>query len=232
MMVCVGTAAIMAVASPAQAATLTISDPFSRNVSGSWGSAPGGWRWDTILTSGSPSALSVKRSVARAHAPAGGSKSLHLASPDLTGNVDVAATFSVNVQPTSGRTNRWQVIARQTDIRTYYLMKLVPSLSGVAALEIQRAYQGVFTDLATAPASFVAKSGGAHRILARARTVSGGTSIQMRAWPTASAEPGEWGLSFVDTAPERLTHGRVGVRLSFTYGPARMTVDNVSIVAG
>lgn len=51
----------------------------------------------------------------------------------------------------------------------------------------------------------------------------------MRAFRVSAGDPGGWPLSSVDPGVEQLTTGRAGVRLSFYAGPARMTVDNVSI---
>lgn len=181
------------------------------------------------LTSGVAPKLGVHGSKATAETSTNDSKSIHLVGPSSSADVSVAATFTVNYQPATGRTNHWQVIARQTDIRTYYLMKLVPRQGAPASIEVQRARAGVFTTLATVSATFTATTGTAYRIIGHVATAGGATTVRVRAFAVSSVDPGVWALSVVDAGAEQLTTGRAGVRLSFYAGPARMTVDNVQI---
>jgi hypothetical protein len=207
----------------------SIRDGFDRTVDGSWGTADG-FGWDYVLTSGNHLGLSVDGSEAVATAPREGiNKGNLLIGPATGANLDVAATFTVDREPRTGTPNHWQVVLRAAAPRTYYAFLLYPVPGERALTTIFTGKEGHFTELAKGKASFVAGPGERYRIEGRAVTKADGIELSMKTWPADGTGPSGWDLTKVDRRPDRILTGRAGVRLSFYFGPARMTVDDFAL---
>ncbi|MBI4728871.1 MAG: hypothetical protein HY775_05135 [Acidobacteria bacterium] len=200
-------------------------DAFSRRGAGSWG-AEDGLEWASVGTTGLPLSLAVDGGHGVALAGSGVNKGDVLVGPSTADDLEVSATFSENLLSLGGTANHWAVLARASGPRTYYAFQLYPEPRGKALLAIYRASEGRIADLSEAGAPFRVAEGGVYRVRGRIVTEPGGVRLLARAWPASDPEPASWQVATVDRSAARLLGGRVGVRLSFYAGPARMTVDD------
>ena len=158
-----------------------------------------------------------------------GDKGNLVVGPSLSGAVDVRASFTASLQPSSGSQNHWMVLARHQGIRTYYAADLTPNGSAPADLDIFMAKNGVFTDLFDVTMPFVASVGQVYVVEVSVADVSGGVSISAKAWPAGTPAPSSWQVTASDTASDRLTSGNVGVRFGSAVGPVTFTADDVTV---
>jgi hypothetical protein len=180
------------------------------------------------MTSGSAFQQSVDGHRAVVSASSGDKGNL-LVGSSISGTVDVRATFTASLQPSSGDSNHWILLLRHQGVRTYYGVQLSPNGSAPADLAIFQAKNGVFTDLTDVNLPFTAAANQAYVIEASISDGPNGVTIVAKAWPAASTAPSSWQATGTDGASDRLTSGTVGVRLSMYAGPVTATVDDFTV---
>lgn len=175
-----------------------ISDPFTRTVSSGWGSAPDGRPWVTV--GGSVSEYAVDGS---AGTQTLGSVVIVRNSYLATGaapDVELTADSVLAVTPTGNSIRRW-LAGRLTDDGDYYAVRLWVDSASVNAtvLDIVRRVNG---SLGTVTSVVQIGAAGAHTPGStwRIRLRIAGSSIDAKAWDTASTEPILWQVSGTDTA--------------------------------
>jgi hypothetical protein len=211
--------------SPTPPPTTTTVDSFTRTLNGSWGTGAAG-TWVRETSAGSAQVLKVDGQQAVATARTG-DKGNMVVGGSLGGTVDLRATFSASYQPATP--NHWLLLLRHQAVRTYYAVELSPNGSAPADLDIFMAKNGVFTDLLDVTLAFPAVAGQQYVIEATVSDGTGGATISAKAWPAGTTAPSTWQATATDGAPDRLTTGNVGVRLTCYSGPVTFTVDDFTV---
>jgi hypothetical protein len=198
-----------------------VSDPFTRTVSGSWGSTPEGFAWvhSNITTSvnGSQGVWS-------------GSATNQATIATITGvgsaDAEIYWSASVPVLP-AGANFVSAAVLRYTNSSNYLRLHTELTPAGTVAVKIDRIYQGSSTTLFSTTVTSVTYSAN-QRVRAHAR--ADGPYVMVKVWTgNASDEPSTWQAVATDETLEGVDVGLFFWRLNSNAGAFAVNVDDVSV---
>lgn len=205
--------------------TPTVTDTFSRSVSGGWGNADTGQTWST--SGGSGSDYNVASNVGTISAGVVNSSRFTALGSLSIADVDMRAEISVPVVAT-GASISSGLRLRAADTSNYYYVEADRRTDGTIRLQLVSRVAAVSTTIA-GPLSKGTYSGG-ETWTVRGRVV--GSVLQGKLWKTSDPEPAGWDLEVVTTSLP--SAGPVGTRVILSTGntntlPVVATWDNLSV---
>ena len=204
---------------------LTVEDPFTRSVSGSWGTAPTGQVWTT--SGGAPSDSAVTGTVGRQTHTAVNTQHYALveaSSPDVTVTADVTIALG---SASGGLETNW-ALGRASDTSNYYAARLDLGVGTGMTLVLVKRVGGTLSGYLASAAAGTHTGGATWRI----KLDVGGSTIRAKAWLTSGVEPASWQVEVTDTD---LTSGTLaGVASRFEAGntntlPQNIDWDNITV---
>ncbi len=185
-------------------------DPFTRTVSGGWGSAEVGGGW----TPSSAANFQVDGTTGTvAHGSAASTRRAVLASVS-SANSDLTATVGIDQAATGGGVVAG-LVGRQVGSEFYQGRIRFTSTGGLRV----EAMRGSSTLLAAADLAGATYTPG-QRLNLRVQVIGvSPTTVQIKAWPVGSAEPAAWAVSTTDATATLQAAGSVGVE-SYVSGSA------------
>lgn len=131
-----------------------------------------------------------------------------------TGLVDVAPK-----QVATGASFDMGIILRAASISDYFLAEAQFETTGFVTIRLRKNVAAVLTTLATATTAFSYTATSVFRIKFQVVT----STLYMKIWPTTSAEPTAWDLSFTDTSV--LTPGQAGLHAISNTGNTNVSLS-------
>ncbi|WP_433730973.1 hypothetical protein ACQP2Y_21495 [Actinoplanes sp. CA-051413] len=205
----------------------TITDTFTRTAeTNGWGTSDSGDQW---TPTGTVSAYSTTGTQARiGHTAINTSRVITL--NRAIRDVDVVFDAAMSAVQTGIGSIAGPQLRRNTAGTTMLWPHIVFGLSGVVQLRLYRYLNSSFASVGTFTVPALTYSAGT---LIRCRVQVEGTTVRMRAWLAAGAEPSTWHVTFSDT-PVVDTGEQIAMATSVFTGntntlPAQFTLDNISI---
>lgn len=198
-------------------------DPFTRNVSGSWGTSPDGFAWSNSNGSGT---YGVNGSQATAALPVNNATRAVLTD---AGSPDVEVTWSttLDVMPT-GANFVSSALLRHTDVSNFIHPHIELAPDGSIGVKIQRVWKGDTDDLFAYTTTAVTYSAGT-KVWGKAR--ADGPYIMVKAWTGAvTDEPDTWQAATVDDTVEGVGTGLYLWRINTNVGTYTAKVDDFELV--
>ncbi|MEV7286117.1 NlpC/P60 family protein [Streptomyces sp. NPDC093252] len=198
-------------------------DLFDRERPGDWGSAPAGGSWSTV--NGAATDYSVQPGTGTIVLSSANLSRHATLRDDPIADVEVRADGSFDLAP-SGASLSFAVSFGYQDTRNHYRARLLLHPGGAAELRLEREQADTVSQLA--PAVPLPSGPGTTPWSIRVRRT--GDLMQVRAWPTATAEPATWTAEATDGV---FRAGRVGVRTVASTGsdnlPVRLRVTRFAV---
>ena len=197
-------------------------DPFTRTVSGSWGTSPDGFVWTTSNVAGT---YGVNGTQATAVLPTNNATRAVLVgagSPD----VEVVWSTTLDVLPT-GANFVSAGLLRHTDINNYIRAHVELAPAGTISVKVQRLWKGTLTETLALTSTGVTYSAGT-KVWGKAR--ADGPYVMVKAWTGALAdEPDTWHGVTIDETVEGSEAGLLLWRINTNAGTYTAKVDDVAI---
>ena len=211
--------------------TTYVDDAFSRIVSGAWGAAPLGGPWTTI---GSAAAFTVDGASGNLSMAANANRAAVLTNVSER-DVDLVADLTTDRAAVNGRHYVYALVRRINDTNEYRAkIRFGPG----TALFVQTVRLVNNVETAIGPEVQVPGLAYTPGTPLRLRVQASGaspTTLRMRVWPAAGAEPSAWHWTGSDSSAALQAAGAVGIRSyldgSVTNGPIRLSVDALRVTS-
>lgn len=210
---------------PPPSSTTIAADPFTRTVSGGWGSAPTGGAWSVV--SGPATDFSVNGSRALAVTPGSSTQRAVVLPTTSAQDVDASVKTVFPGRPVGSPYYAYLLLRRQSG-GAYYRIGAVLRPDGTVALRGQTdTGASLFAETVTGT-SFAA--GGSVRVRVQV-TGANPTTIRARAWADGTAEPTAWAVTATSSAAGLQNAGSVGLRsVNATITTAQIGFDDLSVL--
>lgn len=210
--------------------TALAQDGFGRTVASGWGTADIGGAW----SANNATATSVVDGAGQVSIAAGGTVITRLGNTGAS-SLDYQATFSIDKLPVGGSGIYLTHILRRTGAPGEYRAKLRILPTGVGYLSLNKLVGSVETSLqgeTRVPGVFTPNT--TWTLRGQAAGLSP-TTVQAKAWPSASAEPATWLRSVTDSEAGLQATGGVGLSTylsgATTNAPILVRMDNLVVTA-
>jgi hypothetical protein len=206
----------------------TVSDTFTR-AAADWGSTDTGELW--VVGAGTPALFTTTGTVGRIAVTAINTEHFTTVEAGYAAHQTIRTSLLLNVMP-SGAAINWGGILRYSDPNNLYWLDVQVSTTGTITLRVLKKKAG-FSSLLFTAISLVAHSVSVARTLLAEITAD--NLIRLKVYPTGSAEPIAWELTYQDTSGDLLTGTRVGCIARLTLGntnvaPINFDFDNFEVV--
>ena len=210
-------------------AGVLVDDPFSRTVTGGWGTADIGGAW---TLAGAASRFSVAGGQGRMTIPtAGGGAAAYLAQVSST-ETDTAAVVGLDKVPNSGAAFL-SLTGRRVGADDYRT-KLRIASDGVITLYLTRVVGGAEVTLSSGVVPGLTYQTGDRLRLRLEVTGTSPTSLRTKVWKDGQAEPATWQRTGTDASASLQAPGGVGavsyLSTTTTNLPLAFTVDDLTVV--
>lgn len=168
-----------------------LNDPFTRSVSGGWGTAPTG---QVYALSGTASEYNVLATFARMSLVTIGD--MHIARADIgSADVRLLASVIVPIVPSGGGIT-CRIAGRMADTSNFYQAQLLFGTTGSVALQMFKTVAGAGSSISSAFTVGTHSAGNQWWI----KLSCSGTSIKARAWKNGATEPPWWQVEATDSS--------------------------------
>lgn len=197
-----------------------VADPFTRTVSGSWGSTPEGLAWSvsngTANVNGSAATIALPvNNAMRAVVVNGGSA-----------DAEVVWSITLPVLPTTSNFVS-AALFRHTDAANYIRAHVELTPAGAVGVKVQRVYKGATADLLSFTTTAVTYSAGA-KVWGKAR--ADGPYIMVKAWAgLVTDEPSTWQGATTDDTLEGVGTGLFAWRINNNAGTYTANFDDFAL---
>jgi hypothetical protein len=186
-----------------------VTDTFSRTVSNGLGTADVGGAWSTI---GTASNFSVAPGTAAFNLRTAATQLSAWLGSTMRTDTDLRATFAVDKVPTG---NVYvDVAGRRVSVNNEYRARMTLVSTGRITVQLT-ALKGTSTPVAVAAAvalpSTITYSAGSKLNVRMQVTGTGPTTLRLKVWPAAEAEPAAWQTTGTDTFAPLQSPGAVGL---------------------
>ena len=212
---------------PAPAGGAIATDTFSRTVSRGWGNAEQGGAW-TITSS--PGDFSVGAGAGRISLKAGATRMARLAVTARDGNVLVKVTAD---KLPAGNSLFYYIVGRRAALDTEYRAKVRIASDGRVFVQPTKAVSNALTTIGpeVQVPGLVAAAG--TQLSVRVQFVGANpTTVRMRVWRSADAEPSTWHATVTDMQAQLQAAGEFGLRAylaSVSNAPIVVSFDDLTI---
>jgi PKD repeat protein len=195
-------------------------DAFSRVVATGWGSAEAGGAYSYDPGNGAFSADGTVGSVILNKA--GANRAAYLTAAQAR-DVDVSVRIALDKLPSGG--GAWAYVPVRHNGTNEYRPKLIVTAAGAVNVQAGAVVSGAETAVAPAVPTAITPAAGSFIWLRTVVTGANPTTVQVKAWPDGTAEPGTFQFSATNSQPALQVAGVVGLRAYVS------SVTNAPIVA-
>lgn len=208
-----------------------VDDPFTRSVTGGWGSTPQGLTY--TISGGTTTDFSVTSTKSAIKLTTNANRLARLTLSPALGNLEGTVRIAFNALPTANYAYAGPAAHVQGG-GDYYYFRLRHDVSGSVSLVTQKIVSGSQTTLGTEVVVGTGYTAGAWYRVRFSTVVSGSTTyLRAKAWPDAADEPALWQVETSDTTVALQPAGGVGIRAGAhsSYAPLNVFyyVDDLKV---
>lgn len=214
---------------PPQTGLTLLSDTFSRNANGGWGTSDSGGEY--FITSGSSTSFGVNGSVGTIASPSPATVRTLMLSSKVQQDIDLKLKFKIDKLPT-GNAMELYLQSRSVSPGDMYRGKIRLTNSGSMTVQAAKVIGGNETALGLQTTTGVILASNTF-YYARTQVVGlNPTTIHMKVWPESDVEPVNWQYTVTDSEPTLQADGGIGFRTNapstISNAPLLMTFDDIN----